>query len=43
MHANVSLLHRRKQSMLEELVVTKIRFNNLENMTFKKLSLLGTQ
>lgn len=43
MHADVILLHRRKRSMLEELVVTKIRFNNLENMTFKMLSLLGTQ
>lgn len=43
MHANVILLHRRKRSMLEELVVTKIRLNNLENMTFKMLSLLGTQ
>lgn len=29
--------------MLEELVVTKIRLNNLDNMTFKMLSLLGTQ
>lgn len=43
MHANVILLHRRKRSMLEELLVTKICFNNLENMTFKMLSLLGTQ
>lgn len=43
MHANVILLHRRKRSMLEELVVTKFRLNNLENMTFKMLSLLGTQ
>lgn len=29
--------------MLEVLVVTKIRLNNLENTTFKMLSLLGTQ